>query len=270
MTSMDEIYLHGTTPAEHARLGRMNRLLNAPNLAFLELGDGERVLEVGAGTGVFASELARAVGPQGSVVAIERDAAQLSQAREHAAGLPQLDLRQGDAYEPPLDDEWGSFDLVHARFLLEHLRRPLDCVRQLVRAARDGGRIVLVDDDHSLFRLWPEPAGILDLWRAYTRQFERLGSDPWIGRKLATLLRQAGARPTRSGWISFGACATEEGFPDLVDNMAEVIEGAASRIAEEPAWNAARIAQTLADFRSWGEREDAHLGYPLPCVMALK
>ena len=39
----------------------------------------------------------------------------------------------------PSTDEWGTFDLVHARFLLEHVSDPLAVVRSMARAVRPGG-----------------------------------------------------------------------------------------------------------------------------------
>ena len=68
-----------------------------------------------------------------------------------------VELREGDVYSLPLrDDEWGSFDVVHTRFLLEHVPDPQAVVDEMVRAVRPGGRVALLDDDHELLRLAPE------------------------------------------------------------------------------------------------------------------
>src|SRR5688572_27977148 len=94
-------YVHGAEPSEQARLGGMTAILNGRHLASLALRGGERVLELGAGTGLFARELGRAVGARGGVVAVERDERQLARAREACAGLP-VEVRAGDVYELPL------------------------------------------------------------------------------------------------------------------------------------------------------------------------
>src|SRR5207249_1224128 len=136
--------------------------------------------------------LARRAGKKGTVLAVERSAEQIAEARLLAARDGEegrVEFRQGDALDPPLKPaEWGSFDVVHARFLLEHLPDPLQAVRILVEAARPGGRIVLEDDDHEVLRLWPDPPGFAELWRAYQRSFDRLGNDPYVGRRLVSLL----------------------------------------------------------------------------------
>jgi len=265
-------YLHGASVAEQERLALMNGILNRRCLAELELRSGERVLEMGAGTGLFAVELARAVGLGGEVVAIERDPDQLARARAviESAGAA-VELRAGEVADPPLaDDEWGGFELVHARFLLEHLADPLPAVRAMVRAARPGGRIALIDDDHSLMRFWPDPGGMTELWSDYARQFERLGNDPNIGRRLVSLLSEAGARPLRATQINYGGCAGEQAFAALVRNLAEVVAGARGAVVASTRWTAAEFDAALDQFRRWGERPDAVIWYALPMAVGLR
>jgi 2-polyprenyl-3-methyl-5-hydroxy-6-metoxy-1,4-benzoquinol methylase len=74
------------------------------------------------------------------VVGIERSEAQILEAARQAASDHESDLlemREGSVEDPPLaDEEWGRFDVAHARFLLEHLPDPLAVVRMMVRAVR--------------------------------------------------------------------------------------------------------------------------------------
>ena len=173
-------------------------------------------------------------------------------------------------YDPPLaPEEWGSFDLVHARFLLEHLDDPARAVRVMARAVRPGGRVALVDDDHSLMRFEPDPGGMRELWTDYCRLFERVGKDPWIGAKLVTLLVDAGLDAERTAWVPYGGCAGEPAFPGMVENLAQVLEGVATPLVEL-GWSAARVADACAAFRAWGRRPDAAIWYALPCAIAVR
>ena len=259
-------YIHGTSPREQSRLELMNGILNSRCLAAMELRGGERILEMGAGTGLFAADLARQAGPGGAVLALEIDEEQFAAAARRAANpRAPFEVRRGDAMHPPLRAaEWGTFDVVHARFLLEHVPQPADVVRAMVRAARPGGRIVLVDDDHSLMRFWPEPGGMEKLWFDYAAQYERVQNDPWVGRRLVELLVQAGATPLRTTLIPYGGCAGEPAFPATVENLAEVIEGARGPVLENTAWTAEEFDATVARFRAWGARDDAVIWYALP------
>ena len=253
-------YIHGTEPHEQQRLALLNDLLNRKCLAELAPRPGDKVLDAGSGLGQFTHAIAQAVGFSGRVVGIERSPEQLAQAR---AILPALaEFREGDAYYLPLrDDEWGSFDVVHARFLLEHLQEPLTAVLQMVRAARPGGRIVLEDDDHALLRLEPEPPGFPALWTAYQRAYDRLGNDAQTGRRLISLLHQAGAKPSRATLISWSNCAGHQEFPSLVHNLIEVIRTARAQVTRYHLLSSEAFDATLEEIARWSQQPDAAFWY---------
>jgi serine phosphatase RsbU (regulator of sigma subunit)/SAM-dependent methyltransferase len=265
MSVSDSDYVHGTDPEEQKRLSRLNALLNGNSLGALELREGERVLDVGSGLGQFTRLLARKVGPRGKVLGIERSEAQMAEALKQARHDGEehlLDIRRGDAGNFPLaDDEWGTFDLAHARFLLEHVTDPLAVVRQMVRAVRPGGRIVLEDDDHMVLRLWPEPPGLLDLWRAYYLSYERQGKDPFVGRHLVDLLHRAGAHPRRNRCLDFGSCAGSPNFEAMVGNFIGILDGAREEIVSFGLSDHGRIDAALAEFGAWSQRPDASMWY---------
>lgn len=260
-------YIHGSKPKEQRRLSGLNDLLNQACLRELALGQGAAVLDVGSGLGQFTREMARAVGPDGRVIGLEQDRQQLAEAARQAQEAGEMDLvewRAGDARKLPLQkSEWGGFDIVHARFVLEHVQDPEQVVRQMVRAARRGGRVVLADDDHQVLRHWPELPGFLELWQAYIRAYEHLGCDPFIGRRLTALLHDAGAKPRRNHWIFFGSCAGAPEFPAFVRNAIGVIETAREIITGPLGFGTKRFDQILGAMQRWGRRPDAALWYGL-------
>jgi SAM-dependent methyltransferase len=254
-------YIHGTVPSEQNRLSRLNDLLNEAALRELGLRGGESIVDVGCGLAQFTRAMARTAGNGSRVLGIERDLAQLSEAHRLAeidAESKLVELRQGDALSLPLqDDEWDRFDIAHTRFLLEHVNDPLAVVRQMVRAVRPGGRIVLADDDHDVLRLWPEPPGLVQLWQAYMRSYDRLGNDPYVGRRLVSLLHEAGAAPVRNTWIFFGACAGAADFPIIVENLEKILLGARSLILTTAHIDEPTFDQTIVALEDWGRRPDA-------------
>jgi SAM-dependent methyltransferase len=256
-------YLHGVDPEEQARLSLLNDLLNVGSLRELNLQGGERILDIGSGLGQLSRAMARAVGVR--VIGVERSAEQIAEAERQAARAGESELvefRQGDASQLPLrENEWGSFDLTHARFLLEHLRDPLPVVRSMVQAVRPGGRIVLEDDDHELLRLCPEPSGFAQLWQAYQRSYVYLGNDPIIGRRLVSLLVEAGAAPVRNTFVFFGSCAGEPHFSSYVANLIGVIDGARSVIMEAGLLDSGNFERATEALRDWSRAKAAALWY---------
>jgi SAM-dependent methyltransferase len=203
----------------------------------------------------------RAAGPGGSAVGVERSEEQRREAIRLAAAEGEadaVDFRAGDATAPPLsDDEWGTFDVAHTRFLLEHVPDPLAVVRTMVRAVQPGGRVILQDEDHSIFRLSPPLPRLEAVWEAYYRSYERIGNDPYVGRRLVTLLHEAGAVPRRTAWIFFGGCAGMEIFPLLLLNLRVILEKAKEAILEGGAVTEADFERAMSEYAAWGKKPDA-------------
>jgi SAM-dependent methyltransferase len=264
-------YVHGTSQEEQRRLTRLNSLMNDGSLRELAPRPGERILDLGSGLGQLSRAMARLTGIP--VVGIERSGEQIREALTQARADGEthlLDLRQGDVFSLPLaESEWGAFDVAHARFLLEHVPDPLAVVRTMVVAVRPGGRIILEDDDHEVLRLWPEPPGLLAVWQAYMRSYDRLGNDPIVGRRLVQLLAEAGARPRRNTWIFFGSCAGHQDFDDFVMNLAGILEGALDLILTVGVTRD-QMEDALEALDRWRERPDAALWFSIAWAEAVR
>lgn len=112
------------------------RLLDAIGVA-----EGCRCLEVGAGAGSVARWLSERVGPAGKVVAADLDVRFLGDISAHNVEVRRCDITQ-DHIEP------SSYDLVHARNLLMHLRDPVAVLRRLTAALKPGGWLMIEDVDN--------------------------------------------------------------------------------------------------------------------------
>lgn len=111
-------------------------------ISSLDIAQGARYLEVGAGGGSIANWLCDLAGETGLVVATDIDTRSL----EAIEGRSNLEVRRHDVVRDPL--EVGEFDLVHARLVLEHLPERDAVLEKLVRALRPGGWIVVEDVDY--------------------------------------------------------------------------------------------------------------------------
>jgi SAM-dependent methyltransferase len=99
---------------------------------------GARVLDVACGTGVFAREAARRVGPEGQVTGLDANPGMLAVAARLA---PSLTWQQGDAHE--LSFEAASFDVVVCQFGLMFFADRVRALREMLRVTAPGGRIAV-------------------------------------------------------------------------------------------------------------------------------
>src|SRR5262245_29849813 len=121
-----DTYIHGTEPDEQERLAALNRMTNATFIRFLDVRPAARVLEVGSGLGPLAIGVAAAADDV-RVVGVEVSPEQIAA----AATNPRVTYRQGDAHALDFPDH--GFDLVYARYVLEHVARPGAVVREMRR-----------------------------------------------------------------------------------------------------------------------------------------
>jgi len=103
-----------------------------------KIGAGQRVLDVGCGTGVLAREAATRVGKGGAIVGVDAGRGFLAVAREIA---PKIDWRAGAAESLPCDD--GSFDAVVSQFGLMFFPDRPKAVREMLRVLAPGGRLAV-------------------------------------------------------------------------------------------------------------------------------
>lgn len=127
--------------------GRFEKKYRNLGLQKLNTKNGEKVLEIGFGTGHCILALARSVGSSGRVYGIDISEGMLSitRSRIEAAGLlDRVDLRRGDAVDLPF--ETGLFDAVFMSFTLELFDTPDIPVvlQECHRVLRSGGRICVV------------------------------------------------------------------------------------------------------------------------------
>jgi SAM-dependent methyltransferase len=262
MTEARSHYVHGTDPEEQHRLSQLNELLNDGSLRELALSGGERILDLGCGTGQLTRRMGAAAGASGHVVGIDRSPEQLDQARRQSIDAEHIEYRVGDVTALELSQsEWGSFDVAHTRFLLEHLPDPLAVVRTMMRAVKPGGRIVLEDEDHEILRLWPEPDGFTQVWGTYIESYRRAGNDPQVGLRLIELLRQAGAEPRRNAGVWFGCASGDPMFETWVANLLGVLNGARADILGVGLIHESRLDATMESVRAWGRRKDSASWY---------
>lgn len=156
------------------------------------LSRGMRAADIGCGIGTISAWMAEVVGPNGEVFGVDISPEQIAEAQKNAYRRTLTNLHftvaSADATGLPRD----AFDLVFCRFVLMHLTRPADAMREMAALVRPGGVLVCEDGDFTgPFCEPPSPAfeRAFELYRAVV---EHRGADPRIGPKLYRLFLEAG------------------------------------------------------------------------------
>jgi SAM-dependent methyltransferase len=158
---------------------------------------GARVVEIGCGPHGCLELLSERVGPSGSVVGIERsvDAVALARKLVLERGLGNVEVLEGDARSTGLPR--ASFDLATARLVLVNVPQPEQIVAEAAALVRPGGWVAFHEADYVShicdppLDAWTNLVGLLETYS------EKNGIDPFIGRKLPRLLRDAGLTEVR-------------------------------------------------------------------------
>jgi 2-polyprenyl-3-methyl-5-hydroxy-6-metoxy-1,4-benzoquinol methylase len=185
-----DIYTHG----HHDAVLRSHRWRTADNsAAYLlpRLRGGQRLLDVGCGPGTLTADLARRVAP-GEVVGVDTAPQVVDEARSHsaAAGVTNTEFVSADFRDAGFAA--GSFDVVHAHQVLQHLADPVGALAAMAALTRPGGLVAARDSDYSAFCWWPPEPG-LDRWlEIYLAVARRNGAEPDAGRRLRAWARAAG------------------------------------------------------------------------------
>jgi ubiquinone/menaquinone biosynthesis C-methylase UbiE len=218
---------------------------------------GQRLLDVGCGPGTLTVDLARRVSPA-EVIGVDVSATVIAEAADHAArsGLRNVSFRAGDFREAGLQP--GSFDVVHAHQVLQHVSDPVGAMAAMAQLARPGGIVAARDSDYSGF-IWSPADADLDRWRdIYLAVSRRNGAEPDAGRWLQGWARAAGLSNVAYGSSTWTFASTDERtwwsalWAERCVTSSFAQQAVAYGIATE-----AELGSIATGWRAWAENPDA-------------
>ena len=218
---------------------------------------GMDLLDVGCGPGTLTVDLARRTAP-GRTVGIDVAPDAVAAAREHveASGVP-VELLAADLRSADLEP--GSFDVVHAHQVLQHLRDPVDALARMTALARPGGGIVAVRDADYPAMAWAPHDDRLDRWRsAYLSVTRANGAAADAGRHLLRWALDAGLREvtyTTSTW-TFATPGERAWWAGLWADRTEASDFAGQAVAYGVA-TPDGLADMAAGWRAWAADDGA-------------
>ncbi|MBP2406028.1 Demethylmenaquinone methyltransferase [Streptomyces netropsis] len=250
------VYTHG----HHESVLRSHSWRTAANsAAYLlpELRPDMAVLDIGCGPGTITADLAARV-PQGAVTGLDAAADVLERARAVARerGLDNVRFTTGDVHA--LDFPDGSFDVVHAHQVLQHVGDPVAALREMRRVCRPGGVVAVRDADYAAMTWYPRVPGLDDWLDLYQRVARAGGGEPDAGRLLLSWARRAGFTDVTAGASAW--CFAGEGDRAWWSGLwaDRTVASTYARLAVDGGHtDAAGLADIAAAWHEWGRHEDA-------------
>jgi ubiquinone/menaquinone biosynthesis C-methylase UbiE len=124
---------------------------------------GDRVLDVGCGTGYFARLLAQTIGPEGSVVGVDAAPEMVAHAASRSRSAANLTFEVGNAVALNFPD--SSFDVVVSSLTMHHLAAAdqLPAMGEISRVMRPGGTVLIAEFQAPKGHLWKVVLGATGL-----------------------------------------------------------------------------------------------------------
>ncbi|MDH5606275.1 MAG: methyltransferase domain-containing protein [Anaerolineae bacterium] len=150
---------------------------------------GQRILEVGCGSGAVLSQLPPGIKAHGLDIDLER----LQLAKQV---FPTAQYSAGDAHRLPYAG--SSFEIVCCHYLLLWLDDPMSALRECLRTARPGGFLLALAEPDYSGRI-DQPPALARLGELQTESLRRQGADPSAGGKLARWFNALGLDDIETG-----------------------------------------------------------------------
>jgi ubiquinone/menaquinone biosynthesis C-methylase UbiE len=128
-------------------------------LEWLDADEGDRVLDVGCGTGFATEGLLRYTD---DIWALDQSAHQLEKAFAKFGKRGDVKFHRGDAERLPFDDD--SFDAYWSSGSIEYWPNPVDALREARRVTKPGGTVLVVGPDNPSSTLFQKLADTIMLF----------------------------------------------------------------------------------------------------------
>lgn len=218
----------------------------------LYLRSGMQLLDCGCGPGTIALGFARLVAP-GTVTGVDRQLSQINIARENAQqqAIANANFQVANIYELPFPND--SFDAAFSHAVLEHLQHPTQALQELLRVLKPGGVVGVRSPDWGGFLIAPSDPELDRAISYYKLLQQKNGGNPYVGRNLKALLRQA-------GFTEIEASATYECYDPLsaiAEYLALRIESSHADEAVEKGWTDSESLTAMSRaLRDWSQNPD--------------
>ena len=183
----NEDYMLVSGQAGEEQLDGLDRSFGESSRAFLQmlgLRQDMCVADIGCGIGNISCWLAQQIGPQGRVVAIDKNPEQLTIAKQraHAQRLYNVDFHCADVYDLSAFKE--SFDLSYCRYVLTHVKNPQHAIAEISHTLKPKGIMSIEEGYHPSHMIYPDSSMYTELFEFINQYLTQQGFDIEIANHL--------------------------------------------------------------------------------------
>lgn len=212
-------------------------------------------LDAGCGGGNVSMLVAKLTENKCKVTGVDFDNGILKLAKEDAEREnANIQYLQKNIYDIDFENE---FDFVYTRFLLSHLKEPLEAIKKMKDAARSGGKIIAKDIQMSNQFSYP-PNNTFDRYsKLYYEAVKRKGGNADLGSSLPELFINAGLKIVALDIIQ-PVCVSSEGKRIPYETLDKI----KSSLIEEKIETGENINKILQELKEFADDESSLISIP--------
>jgi len=181
-------YVHGYSEREALRLNDQAATLDEIIHNDSIFPKDSLVLEAGCGVGAQTRIIATK-NPDSNFISVDLSEDSINEAKDvtKSLGINNVEFKQADIYNLPFKD--GTFDSVIICFVLEHLRNPIQALKETKRVLKKGGTMIVIEGDHGSTFFYPDSEYAYSAINCQIQLQRQSGGNSNIGRELYPLLK---------------------------------------------------------------------------------
>lgn len=194
-------YIIGVGKNDEDRLLLLNELFGRTSKDLLlkaGLKPGMHVLEVGCGTGNMTKWIAKQVGDNGHVTAVDISSEQLQIAEENCSESNNITFIASSLFDLK---KTKQFDLIYSRFLIMHLQNPFKGLQHLTQLLKPNGVLVSEEATNSITACYPESPIFKKYREMVMALFKKNNIDYDIGEKLYSYFQKLKLRDINVNFV---------------------------------------------------------------------
>lgn len=213
-------------------------------------------LDAGCGGGNVTMLVTKLTDKKCKITGIDFDDSILKLAKEDAEreSLYNIQYLHKNIYEIDFENE---FDFVYTRFLLSHLKEPLEAIKKMKNAAKPGGKIIAEDIQLSKQFSYPVNDAFERYTKLYPEAVKRKGGNAELGSLLSKLFTEAGLKIAAFDIIQ-PVCVSGEGKRIAYETMDKI----KSTLIEEKIETSETINEILQGLKELADDDNSLVSIP--------